>query len=69
MNTLLRTGVNVSPDKTRPSLPDGAEEMIVDRRAELRPAEMVELKLRALLRGKALPVSHIQTVDSLRSRN
>ena len=48
---------------------DGDETLVVDRRAELRPSQMVELKLRALLRGKALGVSHIQMVNSLRSRN
>ena len=45
------------------------ETLVIDRRAELRPSQMVELKLRDLLRGKALPVSHIQMVNSLRSRN
>jgi hypothetical protein len=45
------------------------ETLVLDRRAELGPAQMVELKLRNLLRGKALPVSHIQMVNSLRSRN
>jgi hypothetical protein len=48
---------------------EGDESLVVDRRAELRPSQMVELKLRALLRGKALGVSHIQMVNSLRSRN
>jgi hypothetical protein len=70
MNTLRRTGANVSPDRTSPCAADDAEEtLIVDCRADLRPAQMVELKLRALLRGKALQVSHIQMVDSLRKRN
>jgi hypothetical protein len=70
MNTLRRTGANVSPDKTNLSVADDAlETLIVDCRADLRPAQMVELKLRALLRGKALQVSHIQMVDSLRKRN
>ncbi len=84
MNTLLRSASNVSPDKTNPSAGSYAisqvvsendrtgepeETLVLDRRAELRPSQMVELKLRDLLRGKALPVSHIQMVNSLRSRN
>ena len=88
MNLLSRRGLNLSPEKTRPSLADNNtsrsrlpaslepdpgtgpsdETLVVDQRAELRPAQMVELKLRALLRGKAVPVSQIQMVDALRAR-
>ncbi len=39
---------------------DVAEALIVDCRARLRPAAMVENKLLALLNGSALPVSHLR---------
>lgn len=44
------------------------ETLVVDERAGLRPAQMVELKLRAALHDRALPVSHIQMANSLRPR-
>jgi len=42
------------------------EVLVVDSRAALRPAEMVERKLMTLLRGVPRPVSHIGT--NFRSR-
>jgi len=56
-------------DAAADAVEDAEETLVVDRRAELRPSQMVELKLRALLRGKALPVSYMQMVNSIRSRN
>jgi hypothetical protein len=45
-----RKGVWQDPDET----------LIVDSRAKLTPAEMVERKLCALLKGKLVPVSHLR---------
>src|SRR5690348_15450768 len=39
---------------------DAEETLIVDIRGELRPSQIVEQKLLTLLRGKALPVSHMR---------
>jgi len=40
---------------------EGDEALIADARADLRPAEMVEQKLRSLLKGGPLPLSHVRT--------
>jgi hypothetical protein len=66
-NNTSRSRLPASPEPDSGS-GQSDEMLVVDRRAELRPAQMVELKLRELLRGKALPVSHIQMVDALRAR-
>jgi hypothetical protein len=47
---------------------DAEETLIVDVRGELRPSQVVEQKLLTLLRGKALPVSHMRTVEKLHPR-
>ena len=65
---VLRTRLLAAVPDDHPDA-DTAETLVVDRRAELRPAQMGEMKLRDLLRGKALPISHIRTVDSLRKRS
>ena len=69
------TSARVDLDEPRPvrtetelPSPEAEESLVVDRRAVLRPAQMVEQKLVSLLRGKGLPVSHIQMVRSLRNR-
>jgi hypothetical protein len=38
---------------------NGEETLVIDARAELRPAEIVERKLVTLLRGVSVPVSHV----------
>ncbi len=43
--------------------------LVLDRRADLRPSQMVEQKLRALLGGQGLAVSHIQMAHLLRARH
>ncbi len=59
-------------DSTRKSLPASLdaysfqaerseESMVVDQRSSLRPAELVEQKLRNLLQNKTLPVSFFRT--------
>lgn len=40
-------------------VPGTHETLVVDARAQLRPAEMVERKLMTILRGVPLPVSHV----------
>jgi hypothetical protein len=44
------------------------ESLVVDGRGDLTPAQMVEQKLLSLLKGKALPLSHMQMVRCLRGR-
>jgi hypothetical protein len=41
-------------------LPEAEEDLIADQRANLGPAELVEDKLRSLLRSALLPVSHVR---------
>jgi len=48
---------NPSTDNSRRTRPQ--ETLVVDSRAGLTPAQMVERKLRGLLRGGPLPVSHL----------
>ena len=49
--------------------PPGHEEvLIVDDRAALRPAQVVETKLTRLLQEASLPVSHLQMRSLLRAR-
>jgi hypothetical protein len=52
----------------RPSLGHREEALIVDERAELRPAQVVESKLTRMLKDASLPVSHLQMRGLLRSR-
>jgi hypothetical protein len=44
------------------------EELIVDGRCAISPAQMVEDKLARLLKDSSLPVSHLQMRSLLRSR-
>lgn len=44
------------------------EELIVDNRSGISPAEMVESKLSQRLGNSSLPVSHLQTRGLLRAR-
>jgi hypothetical protein len=49
--------------------PPGHEEvLVVDDRAALRPAQIVETKLTRLLQEASLPVSHLQMRSLLRTR-
>jgi len=72
----LNTGTSRTPpafvDGEAPTLRDGVappvppwveddEALVADARAELRPSEMVERKLRSLLKGGPLPLSHVRT--------
>jgi hypothetical protein len=41
------------------AVPCAQETLVVDARAQLRPAEMVERKLMSILRAVPLPVSHV----------
>ncbi len=51
------------------SPPSGHEEvLVVDDRAALRPAQVVETKLTRLLQEASLPVSHLQMRSLLRTR-
>ncbi len=48
---------------------EGSEEsLVVDSRASLSPAQMVEQKLVTLLKGKVLPLSHVQSTAFSGSR-
>jgi hypothetical protein len=42
--------------------------LILDSRAELTPAQMVERKLVSLLKGRLLPVSHVRMTNLLGNR-
>jgi len=44
------------------------EDLVVDDRAALRPAQVVETKLTRLLQEASLPVSHLQMRGLLRTR-
>jgi hypothetical protein len=52
----------------QPSLGSRDEALVVDERAHLRPAQVVESKLTRILRDASLPVSHLQMRGLLRSR-
>ncbi len=52
----------------QPSLGHRDEALIVDERASLRPAQVVESKLTRMLKDASLPVSHLQMRGLLRSR-
>jgi hypothetical protein len=53
-------------DRTGPSALD--EVLVVEERAHLRPAQVVETKLNRLLQEASLPVSHLQMRGLLRIR-
>jgi hypothetical protein len=44
------------------------ESLVVDKRCDQRPAELVESKLSRMLGGSMLPVSHLQTRGLLKQR-
>jgi hypothetical protein len=46
----------------------GHEDLVIDDRAGLRPAQVVETKLTRLLQTASLPVSHLQMRGLLRAR-
>jgi hypothetical protein len=46
-----------------------AEELVVDDRCDLRPAQMVETKLTRVLGGGMVPVSHLQMRGMLHPRS
>ncbi len=52
----------------QPSPGSRDEALIVDERAHLRPAQVVESKLTRMLKDASLPVSHLQMRGLLRSR-
>jgi hypothetical protein len=52
----------------QPSLGPGDEALVVDERAHLRPAQVIESKLTRILKDASLPVSHLQMRGLLRSR-
>ena len=47
---------------------DQEEDLVVDDRAALRPAQVVEIKLTRLVQEASLPVSHLQMRPLLRTR-
>lgn len=61
-----------SAHRIEPSLPAGRhaveEVLILDVRASLRPAELVERKLVSLLKSMCLPVSHVRTAPLYNGR-
>jgi hypothetical protein len=61
-----RLGSRIGPDSMPPL---GHEEiLVIDDRAALRPAQVVETKLTRLLQEASLPVSHLQMRGMLRMR-
>jgi hypothetical protein len=61
-----RLGGRIGPESLPPL---GHEEcLVVDDRASVRPAEVVETKLTRLLKDASLPVSHLQLRGLLRAR-
>jgi hypothetical protein len=65
---MLHQGVSTQR-KDNPFYPSWEESLVPDERAQLRPAQVVELKLISLLKGKAVPVSHMQMKSLLRQRS
>jgi hypothetical protein len=55
-------------ERPQPLPYSGQEEVVVDDRARLRPAQLVELKLTRMLQVTSLPVSHLQMRGLLRVR-
>ena len=51
-----------------PRSPDQQEVLVVDDRANLRPAQVVESKLARLLQEATVPVSHLQMRGLLKAR-
>lgn len=61
-----RLGSRIGPESLQPL---GHEEvLVVDDRATVRPAQVVETKLTRLLQEASLPVSHLQMKGLLRTR-
>jgi hypothetical protein len=61
-----RLGSRIGPESMSPL---GLEEiLVVDDRAAIRPAQVVETKLTRLLQEASLPVSHLQMRGLLRMR-
>jgi len=61
-----RVGSRLGPESV--SLSGHEEVLVVDDRAALRPAQVVESKLTRLLQEASLPVSHLQMRAMLRTR-
>jgi hypothetical protein len=55
-------------ERPQPLPYSGQEEVVVDDRARLRPAQLVENKLTRMLQVTSLPVSHLQIRGLLRVR-
>jgi hypothetical protein len=56
------------PERPEPSRSPAHEEVVIDDRAMLRPAQAVESKLARMLQEASLPVSHLQMRGLLRVR-
>ncbi len=61
-----RTGYRLATEPLSPAQQE--EVLVVDDRAALRPAQVVESKLTRLLQETSLPVSHLQMRGLLRAR-
>lgn len=61
-----RVGGRLGPESL--TVPGHEEVLVVDDRAALRPAQVVESKLTRLLQEASLPVSHLQMRGLLRAR-
>lgn len=66
-NNAVRTIESVRPKSFDAGQREAVEVLIPDSRAELSPAQSVERKLTNMLRGGAIPVSHIR-LAKLRGR-
>jgi len=61
MNTTTNRPTGLRPEVAGVHAADGDEALVADRRAALRPSEVVEQKLRSLLKSGPLPLSHVRT--------
>ena len=64
--TPLPASSRILPSRFAVSLPE--ESMVIDDRAALTPAQMVESKLMSRLRESSLPMSHLQMRGLVRAR-
>jgi len=61
MNTTTDRLTGLRPEVAGARAPEGDEALVADSRAALRPSELVEQKLRSLLKSGPLPLSHVRT--------
>jgi hypothetical protein len=59
-STVNRLDSGAAADRSNSCVREASEVLVPDSRADLSPAQSVERKLTSMLRGAAIPVSHIR---------